>query len=517
MASSKFVGQHYPAIPTEGRDAGQDSRMTGWSTKSVRGDLSLEARLQPKAAHRPFTSVSTALVLASLIVAYLLLACYRHLSRGPLMGDAQRILASNLPDENDKGCVDTPEDGDGGEPSASHPPPKLGGWMIPPMPEEVQQMMAGALRMLAEVAARVKSLSHFLTRFQTRSLVYRVTKIAALELSGFAFLPPVLQPLRKWVAKEYLGLSSSLLKMYPTGSSSHRISKLLDHHANLNILKVLRDLQLSVEPGTNYVPTWRHELALSILEGVYQARLRQIAGQFFTRYWLAVRQSQARDAFFFSKNFAIKAINEGTLSLAADLKRITSAVASSGGKPVQLHPYLDAEFDTADNGLLPADTPGAGNHGLPYAGRAGAGVGAAGRAGSALPHVMHSATGIAAPFPSGAHRPPLPASSHFPLTTLQSFTRSSPPELSSLQKLATAEGEKQQQAGFGDTGSGDGTAGAHRDLQGASTSSAPALTSEDGVGRGRTGQKDEESDDLLKLIQASLDWSTAFDEEGYGH
>ncbi|KAL8447688.1 hypothetical protein Emed_004227 [Eimeria media] len=539
MASSEFGGQNYPALLTGGRSVEQDSAVREWSTKSERSDIVLKGRLHRSSANALFSSVSIAVVLASLLVAYLLLICYRHLSRGSLVGAPQRMLASNFPDDENEGCVDTSEDEDTAEPPPPNDiPPQPGNSSLPPMPQEVQQMIAGALHMLVRVTTEARDLAHSMNRYQTRSLVYRLTRLAAVELSGFAFLPPNLQPMRTWVAREYLALNGSLLNMHVRGSSTQRISRLLDYvnllgepppdgflthygtyeyniirqfrmfqAANLNVLNVLRELQLSVDPATKTIPRRRHDWALNIIEGLYLTRLRQIATNFFTRHWILDRQFRLHSVFFISKDSVITACAGGTLPLARELEKISETVRNCGGVPVQLPPPPDV--DTPGQGPPQADTHSAGDQGLLTGGHGDDGLGAVGPAEFVPPHLTHS--GIPAD-----PQAPFPALGPFPSIPMQPFTGSFAPAFSSLQDLVTEEYEGPQQAGMSDTASSVETAGAYGESQDASTSSAHASTSEDGAVGGQTGTEDDESDELLQLIEDSLDWSTAFDEEEQG-
>ncbi|KAL8429208.1 hypothetical protein ACSSS7_006738 [Eimeria intestinalis] len=543
MASSTLVEEHNPALPPEGISVGRESLVRAWNTRNAGGDFSVRGQLHRIVGNARSTAGSTGIVLASLIFAYLLLVCYRHFSGAPLVGAPQRMLASNFSNEDAKDCADPPGGDDGDEPPDNQPVLQSGGWTLPPMPLEVRRLMAGALRMLAQVTTECRRLASYLDRRQRRSLVYRLTKLAALELSGFAFLPPPLQPMRRWVTRKYLMLSSSLLNMYTTGRSSGRISRLLDfikllgepppenltstngyyevamirqlrlfQHANLNILNILEDLRVSVDPETNFVPSWRCERALETLENLYQVRLRQIVSHVFTRFWILRAQTRAAETFFFKKDFLLGRADT-SVPLPLELQNITSAVTSLGGPAVSSYLDLDATTDADGHRSLPeGGTPGAGSHGPPIAAAAAPGV--EGSHGESAPlHAVHGALVAGRPLLAGAYQAGESEPSQSSPGPVHSFAVGSMPAFAGLEGLVTGEGHGQQVPRLG-IGVDEGTLEAFSGLQGASASSATALTSEEGATGGHTGERDDDDDDLLQLIHESLDWSVAFNEEG---
>ncbi|KAL8450909.1 hypothetical protein Emag_003015 [Eimeria magna] len=410
------------------------------------------------------------------------------------------------------------------------------------MPEGVRRIMAGALRMLAKPAARCRAVAPHLTRPQLISLIYPVTSIAALELSGFAFLPPELQPLRKWASREYLDLSSSLLEIGPGGPRSGNIPLLLlftrrlgeepknhfrsdpgvyervmvsqyrlFHIANANVLTVFDELTRWVSPETSLIPNARVELAARTLQAIYGVRCRQILSNFFTRYWINTRQKRVKKFFFYTMDMLKKAVPFHLGPLADEGRKIIDAVKSARGEP-----SLSFSSDPGYGRFVSTDIEATGGQAQHASGFGGVGTRRDGA--HAFPQDLQGAGETAAPLLFGASHGKSFALSKLFFGTKAKLTKADFPTGtagSGVESSLAKEGSEEQQAGPHHFSVDEGAAEAFGATPSTSAGSASASASESAGTGGQMGEVrgDEKDEDLLHLIEQALDWKKAFVEE----
>ncbi|KAL8447691.1 hypothetical protein Emed_004230 [Eimeria media] len=224
--------------------------------------------------------------------------------------------------------------------------------------------MARALSLLAAPIQRCYRLAPHLDHELRRKLLYHITMIAGLELSGFAFLPETLQPLRGWVAKQYLNACKAMLNAEPsihghrnTGMVLEFIKRLgkppeqrfqsftnyswsmmvqlkLFELANYNIMQVVNQVLMSVSPVSGLIPEASVSRAVNILKELYKARLWQILRSVFTRAWLGAQQREIGKQQFFDPGKLNDARAMPIESVFKEYNNIINAVVAGGGEPV---------------------------------------------------------------------------------------------------------------------------------------------------------------------------------------
>ncbi|KAL8272527.1 hypothetical protein Esti_003526 [Eimeria stiedai] len=240
MALSPVAEEHYPVHFIESVSVGLSTPARSLNSTNFSAFFSAKSRFFRQGATAPSATGLLVALFASLTVAYFLFVCYRHLSRRSFLDDAWRILASNFPyGEDGDECSDPSRNGNDDHTPEDQPAAQAPAWTLPPMPEGVQQVMARALHLLVEPANRCVLLSAHLLPHQKRALLYHLTMIAALELSGFGFLPPPLQPLRAWVSARYLEMNQSLLGFVPE-SQVHQATEILEEIYKVRLWQILR-------------------------------------------------------------------------------------------------------------------------------------------------------------------------------------------------------------------------------------------------------------------------------------
>ncbi|KAL8450910.1 hypothetical protein Emag_003016 [Eimeria magna] len=242
--------------------------------------------------------------------------------------------------------------------------------------------MAEALHLLTEPVYRCLAVLMRVYPGQRRKLIYHLTLLAAVELSGFAFLPAPLQPLRTLAARQYLELNRKVLKVKPSPKSLDAVAMLLQivknlgepptrsyeaspglyermmviqyrlfQLANFNALKVLDDLLMTAPNATGFVPAERVKRAVNLLKELYRVRRSQILRQRLTRIWLGAQQERLETQMIYNtillrdaKTFPIRRVDK-------EYEQIFEAVRFAGGEPVSPFPldYLEDSAETTDS------------------------------------------------------------------------------------------------------------------------------------------------------------------------
>ncbi|KAL8429206.1 hypothetical protein ACSSS7_006736 [Eimeria intestinalis] len=239
------------------------------------------------------------------------------------------------------------------------------------MPEGVQQVMARALHLLGEPANRCHHVVPHLSQEVKTKLFHHVVMIAGLELSGFALLPPPLQPRRKRAAKQYLNAARNLLGIRPCLHSRVHLAVTLElikrlgesppptftsppglyekimiinlklfELANYNVLNVLNELLVAASPATGFAPQRSANRAIRVLKEIYNARRSQILRHFFTRFWLNSQQMKLGKQEFYDVQKVKDARAKSLQIIFQEFDLILQAVATAGGQPVSPFPII---------------------------------------------------------------------------------------------------------------------------------------------------------------------------------
>ncbi|KAL8424461.1 hypothetical protein Efla_007200 [Eimeria flavescens] len=394
------------------------AKASGWPwLKSLKSFASRDRRHRKTSTAFSATS-ALAVFLASLITIYLLLVCLRHLSRVSSVGESSRFLAGSPPNGDE--CSDNSGNGEGGDPGDQ---PATGPFLLatPPMPQEVQQLMASVLQLLAEPAALCASLLPHLRRKHARGLLHRLGLLAGIELSGFAFLPPGLQPLRAWVANQYVALGEGILGVSSLAPPAGTLSVMLTYirsigeppdvrltasvpfyaramvaqyqlslFSTFNVLHILNGLVASVSPLDGMVPDAVVSQACRTLEGLYNSRRWQILRRNITRYWLQVQQVRRAQQYFFDIILLREATGRGFSSMPEEMESLRAAIESAGGTAVSPFP-----LNEESTGLLGIEVEAAPESGVQKgSGPEGPDAEFSGLPASAPPHGSHGAFGV---------------------------------------------------------------------------------------------------------------------------
>ncbi|KAL8448117.1 hypothetical protein Emed_003987 [Eimeria media] len=274
-------GSHFPI----GRiNEAQQAKPTGSQTTegiTIRQhDLLLRHRLHH--AQRALGGASVlALVLAALALTYLMVTCMRHLSRGFKFSNQQsRLLASNYPDE-DEGSCQAPlgdeeeeteaEDAEGLEPegaAAAALPEEVGAYGPAPavpagqtrriLPGSIQTRVGRTIMLLEQPVTALTSLIPLLRPDHCLGTVRVLCRIAVLELSAFATVPQVLQPLRQRVAQTYVNLIEQVLTTEPTAAEAFH----QDWTSTLRAMQLLLQRIAQTPPETERLPGNRYRLMM---------------------------------------------------------------------------------------------------------------------------------------------------------------------------------------------------------------------------------------------------------------
>ncbi|KAL8272525.1 hypothetical protein Esti_003524 [Eimeria stiedai] len=413
-------------------------------------------------------------------VAYLLLACYWRLSRASFVRDARRILASNFPeDEDGGGCSDSSGKDDDDDTPADQTGTPAEGLPLPPMPEVVEQIMARALFLLVEPINRLRLMApHVPQRFRPW-LLHDLASIAALELSGFALLPPTLQPLRAWVARRYLEAGRDFAGVNPCIDGPMKLTRLLAFvdmlgkpppptlgasprlHArimimqlrlfeltNFNVLNVLNDLLLSISPLTGSVPEVHVRHAMRVLKELFRARRWQVLRHYITRIWTSTLQREAGKNILFDAQMFGSSRGEPLGTIFKEFQIISEAVIIAGGIPLTPFPIDHDSNEWFDSAVTKAGF----NDGQQAIGAYGLHTGDQGLPGSFPQEAPQDKTGGAAPFVFTAHRPTLSSTIYSYPGRAQYSPDGHTPGTSAnydLESLSVVEGDGYQQAGPG--------------------------------------------------------------------
>ncbi|KAL8450911.1 hypothetical protein Emag_003017 [Eimeria magna] len=326
------------------------------------------------------------------------------------------------------------------------------------MPAGMQEAVGSALRLLGEPIIRSYRVAPRLSQDLKRKLLYHLTMIAGLELSGFAFVPYRLQRLRSWAAKQYLRASKTLLNIDPSLHSRTSFAVLMEfirrlgkapppdfvkvpcacervmlrqlrlfELANCNVVNVVNDVVSAVSPVTGHVSEQRVERAINVLKEIYRVRLRQILRSVFTRVWLSIQQRHVGKQQFFDSSKLAESQAAPLGSLTQQLQSILQAVADAGGTPVFPVPLDVHGQDTWD----PEETPASEQlDGSQVLGTAGVDMGAYGFAGSFPKQKPQGAIAHSAPYASIAHQPTSPPEAHVYSDPMQYFQLEHPPRRS---------------------------------------------------------------------------------------
>ncbi|KAL8439906.1 hypothetical protein Efla_006525 [Eimeria flavescens] len=292
-----------------------------------------------------------------------------------LVGETRRALASAFPQDDSCSKLSGRKGED--EDSADKRLYEREGWASLPLTQSCwERSLEASLEQLGEPATLCGLVIPNLCSRDALSLVRSVTMIAVIELSGFAFVPSELQPLRTWVAGEYVRLTQKALRLHGSApdcssdlklirklqkfveklserppeeflSPSKGYVKIMTRQAKLayvssyNVRNVLKDFPSTVAPEVCTVSDHRLSVSFEVLTKVFKERRRQSLRSFFTRHWLQCCQEQLQTPLFYTdQNF--KWASKWPLGTTAkEVGRILKAIKSAGGVPVK--PLLSGE------------------------------------------------------------------------------------------------------------------------------------------------------------------------------
>ncbi|KAL8427241.1 hypothetical protein ACSSS7_007802 [Eimeria intestinalis] len=345
-------------------------------------------------AHKTLTATGAlALVLAALALTYLLVNCMRHLSKGlTLSGQQSRVLASNYPYDSEDACRAPAGDAEQETEPAYTEGPEPEGAGVAPLPEDlgahgpapaalagetrrvlsgpIQSRVGRTLLLMEQPAALLTPLIPLLRADHCLALVRNLCRVAALELSAFATIPPCLQPLRARVAQVYSDLIERVLTTEPTAGEAVRRGwkrQLFSLHLLLERLAHVPAETESLSPA-NYRMTmenqqrachWVYSQILNVLQTIKQiktqdptpdsneavyhqrqilvslfvARRHQILRCVTLRYWLAYHHPQFEEHLVYNGEI-LKQARKAPFDLLGDkLNAIYAAVIDAGGTP----------------------------------------------------------------------------------------------------------------------------------------------------------------------------------------
>ncbi|KAL8445010.1 hypothetical protein Emag_005244 [Eimeria magna] len=353
-----------------------------------------ELFLRHRRADRALAGTSVlALVLAVLALTYLLVTCALHLSKGFTVSSQQsRLLASNFPYENSEACQAPPGNAKqetrvgntkGLAPEvaaaaalyavmAAHgaAPATPAGQTRRRLPADIQQRVGRTLLLLEQPVSVLTPLLSVLRPDHCLALVRTLCRLAALELSAFSTIPPLLQPLRRRVAQVYVDLIEEVLTREPTAREAVR-RDWSGHLRNMQLL--LQRLALvpkETERALSYhyrmmmenlqrVCHWLFSQVLNVCENIkriktqdpspnsdeaifqqrrvlaslFVARRHQVLRCVTLRYWL-VQHHQHFDASLVYDIATLKQARSAPFDFLSDrLNTIFAAVIEAGGTP----------------------------------------------------------------------------------------------------------------------------------------------------------------------------------------
>ncbi|KAL8275116.1 hypothetical protein Esti_000995 [Eimeria stiedai] len=371
---------------------------------------------KPRIVH--FLSV---VAVVSLALVYSVFRCFQHVSHSPSLGIQLRAMATGGFDEGSclgwQGGEDSTDDvlGEEEEPQAGtsdasgdaagrgargrpkgqeqdepakDPVVFAKGWDYWRMPPEWQYQVKISLARWTAAAAQCMQVLPSLHPSQRVSLVKSLSYLAALELSGFAYIPAQIQPVREHAGTAFVRLLESLLSNEATADFVARSrargnieclqrlfgnltgvpeSPLLISRASLKasvichwkvcsytlqcvegILSSLAhpDDQLGVSP-------YEAERAISVVRAIFATRKRQVLRRALTKAWLVSCQRRIGVFLLFTKHEFLIHSSEPKQRASSMLEEVVQAIEGVGGSPVQ--------FATAQ-AALPASLPVSGIH-----------------------------------------------------------------------------------------------------------------------------------------------------------
>ncbi|KAL8445441.1 hypothetical protein Emed_005584 [Eimeria media] len=364
-------------------------------------DLLLRHRLHH--AHRALAGTSVlALVLVALALTYLMVTCMRHLSKGFRFSNQQsRHLASNYPDEDDGACQGPPgheeqdqgagaAEGAGVAPEGAAAPALPGGLGAPHgpapavpagqtrrvLPPQIEDRVGRTLLLLQQPVEALTPLIPSMRPDHCLAIVRTLCRLAALELSGFATVPPCLQPLRQHVAHVYDSLIQRVLtteeladeaarhdwysnlrsmqvllrRLARTPSETERIAP---HHYRMTmenhqrachwmlsqLLKILGTIDDIREQDTSAKGDEAIFQQRGVLVSLFVARRQQILRCITLRHWLVLQHNRFDSSVMYDDVILDQARNAPPDVLSQRLNALFAAVVDAGGEPAtQFHP-----------------------------------------------------------------------------------------------------------------------------------------------------------------------------------
>ncbi|KAL8445440.1 hypothetical protein Emed_005583 [Eimeria media] len=398
-------------------------------------DLLLRHRLH---AHRALAGTSVlALVLAALALTYLMVTCMRYLSKGFRFSNQQsRHLASNYPDEDEVACQGPPGDdeqdqvagaaeGAGVAPEGAAAPALPGELGAPPgpapavpagqtrriLPPQIQDRVGRTLLLLQQPVEALTPLIPSMRPDHCLAIVRTLCRLAALELSGFATVPPCLQPLRQQVAQAYdtmieqvltteqiaeeavhhdwyknLRSMQALLRrlaevpMESERLAPHHYRMTMENHQQAShwmlsqVLKILETIKDIKERDTTSKGDKAAFRQCEVLMSLFVARRLQILRCTTLRHWLVFHQKDFDHSLVYEPIMLMQARRAPVDLLSQRLNELFAAVVDAGGEPAtqlvalpplpedlqqqqQQQPQLDQLEDEQQPGPQPLDPP----------------------------------------------------------------------------------------------------------------------------------------------------------------
>ncbi|KAL8445442.1 hypothetical protein Emed_005585 [Eimeria media] len=386
-------------VPTVKAVGDLDTEGSSGSTSVGLNDLLLTHRQ----AHRALAGTSVlALVVAAVALTYLMVTCMRHLSRGFKFSNQQsRHLASNFPDEEGEACQGPPgddgeleteaEDAEGVEPegaaAAPLPEEQLGALGPAPaapagqtrrvLPPVTLGLVERTMLLLEQPVAILTPLIPILRPDQSLALVRNLARLAVLELSAFASVPPCLQPVRQRVTQAYVDLIQYVLTEEPTSTmalqkkwntSLRNLQLLLERIAGVppetenltvdNYRLIIENQQRLCHWTSSQVLNIMHAIAEvktddptqdsddavlpldRVLTSLFTVRRLQVLNNFHLRGWLKCHQRSIATPVIFTRDLLNKARFTPMGNILNKIDAITYAVISAGGQPASQYAPL---------------------------------------------------------------------------------------------------------------------------------------------------------------------------------
>ncbi|KAL8275423.1 hypothetical protein Esti_000635 [Eimeria stiedai] len=364
-----------------------------WESRAF---TSLHGKSRPPhvTSHLSYLTISYAVVLLSLAVAYLLWGCFRS-----LFGGTVRALAGGEhPDaactggrknvESDEGAAGSEADdrgerdksaGNKGGPGArrdaapfQHRRTKsfVRGWAVQQMPLDWMEKIRRSVHKFRDVAVRCALLVDILSPKDSVNLILHTAALASVELGGFAHIPRSMQGVRWSAGRAFVILIQRILKTRSLrmaaiaagcegslehlrclieevcglpplmeGVSPKRFKESVVRHWELNKLTTQHlghhlDILLSssTNPGSDLQAQF--ETVMQVVKALLETRKMHLLGDVVLRRWLGTCHKKILANVLYTREEYEKACRESVAQLSGQLQQITEAVVLAGGSPV---------------------------------------------------------------------------------------------------------------------------------------------------------------------------------------